>query len=127
MLKIGELVPGIGVQAGKACRIQDDQTTSRAEELVTELKAIALWDAVYKRNLFPFWYDHIAFVSRQKRHTKITSELQRMNDGNGYTSHPASSTDLSQSESEDTVRAPTKRHRTQSSHDKCRNERSGRG
>jgi hypothetical protein len=53
MLKIGELVPGIGVQAGKVCRIQDDQTTGRAEELVTELKAIALWDAVYKRNSIP--------------------------------------------------------------------------
>jgi hypothetical protein len=75
-------------------RIQDDQTTGRAQELVTELKAIELWDAVYKRNPFPLRYDDIAFVSRQKRRAEITSELQRMNYGNGYVSHTASGTGL---------------------------------
>ena len=108
-------------------RIQDDQTTGRAQELVTELKAIELWDAVYKRNPFPLRYDDIAFVSRQKRRAEITSELQRMNYGNGYVSHPASSTGPSQNQSEDTVRVAIKRRRPESSRDKYRNERSGRG
>jgi len=72
-------------------RIRDDQTTGRAEELVTEREAIELWDAVHKRNPFPFSCDHIAFVSRQKRRAEITSELQRMNDGNGHASQPPSS------------------------------------
>jgi hypothetical protein len=75
-------------------QIQDDQTTGRAEQLLSELKAIELWDAIYKRSVFPFWYDHIAFVSRQKRRAEITRELQRMSDGSGYASHPASNADL---------------------------------
>ena len=77
-------------------RIPDDQTTGRAEELVTELEAIELWDAVYKLNPSPYSCDHIAFVSRQKRRAEITSELQRINDRNGHTSQPPSSTGLSQ-------------------------------
>jgi hypothetical protein len=79
-------------------RIQDDQTTGGAEHLVSELKAIELWDAVYKRNLFPLWYDHIAFVSRQKRRAEIVSELERMRDGNVYASNPMSGTEVSQGE-----------------------------
>lgn len=61
--------------------VQDDQITSRAERLVNELEAIALWDAAYRRNLCPLAYEHMAFVSRQKRHAEITSELRRMSDG----------------------------------------------
>jgi hypothetical protein len=89
-------------------RTQDDQTTGRTEELVTELEAIELWDAVHMRNPFPFPCDRIAFVSRQKRRVEITSELQRMNDGNGQTSEPLSSTGLSQNQSEDTIRVGNK-------------------
>lgn len=103
-------------------RIQDDQTTGRAEQLESELKAIELWDAIHKRNLFPFWYDHVAFVSRQKRRAEITSELQRMSDGNVYASHPVSNTDLSQGQSEDTVR---ERRPPQSSHDRHRGKQNG--
>jgi hypothetical protein len=66
-------------------QIRDRQTTGRTEELVSKLEAIELWDAVYKRNLFPFWFDHIAFVSRQKRRAEITRELQRMNEEKGRT------------------------------------------
>jgi hypothetical protein len=106
-------------------RIHDDQTAGRAEQLGNELKAIELWDAVYKRNLFPFWYDHGAFVSRQRRRGEITSELQRMNAGNVYASHPVSSTDVSQGQSEDTVRVVGERRPPQSSHDRHQGKQSG--
>jgi hypothetical protein len=106
-------------------RIPGDQATARTEDLVSELKAIEFWDAVHKQNLFPFWYDHIAFVSRQKRRAAITSELRRMNDRNGYASHPASSTGTSQGLSENTVRAVTERHPPESSHDRYQSKQSG--
>jgi hypothetical protein len=92
---------------------------------VSELKAIELWDAVYMRNLFPFWYDDMAFVSRQKRRAEITSELQRMSDGNVYASHPVSSTDVSQGQSEDTVWVVREPRPLQSSHDRHRGKQSG--
>jgi hypothetical protein len=91
---------------------------------MSELKAIEFWDAVHKQNLFPFWYDKIAFLSRQKRRAAITSELQRMNDRNGCAAHPASSTGPSQSQSEDTVRAATERQPPQSSHDRYQSKQS---
>jgi hypothetical protein len=54
--------------SGKAMtRIQDDQATDRAEDLVSELKAIEFWDAVHKRNLFPFWYDQVAFPKANRK------------------------------------------------------------
>jgi hypothetical protein len=74
-------------------RIHDDQPTGRSEQLVRELKAIEHWDAAYKRKVFPFWYEHIAFVSRQKRRAEIASVLQRMSDGNGHDSHRVSHAD----------------------------------
>ena|ERR1700722_13647216 len=104
-------------------RIQNGQTTSRVEELVSELKAIELWDAVYQRNLSSFWFDRMAFVSRQKRRAEISSELQCINDA----SRPVPSTGLSQSQSEETVREVRERRPPQSSHDRSRNERNRTG
>jgi hypothetical protein len=111
--------------SGKAMtRIQDDQATDRAEDLVSELKAIEFWDAVHKRNLFPFWYDQVAFESRQKRRAEITQELQRVSDRNGHASHPAPSPGPSESQSEGTIRVAKTRHSPQNSHDRYRGRQS---
>jgi hypothetical protein len=92
---------------------------------VSELKAIELWDAVYKRNVFPSWYDHIAFVSRQRRRAEITSELQRMSYENDSASQPVDNADVARSQSEGMVlvaseRLPPERrphHATYGGHD----------
>jgi hypothetical protein len=76
---------------------------------VSELRAIELWDAIYKRNVIPFWYDHIAFMSRQKRRGEISSELQRMSDQNDSASQPVDNADVGQGQSEGMVRVASQR------------------
>jgi hypothetical protein len=106
-------------------RLQDDQTTGRAEELVSELKAIELWDAVYKGTVFPFWYDHIAFVSRQKRRLEIASELHCISDRNVDARRPIPNTNVSQGQSEETLRVVRDRRPPQNSHDEHRGKQKG--
>ena len=55
--------------------IVSDGTIEQLGKLVSELRAISLWDAKYQRCRCPDWYETVAYVSRQKRRAEILDQL----------------------------------------------------
>lgn len=55
--------------------IVSDGTIEQLGKLVSELRAISLWDAKYQRRRCPDWYETVAYVSRQKRRAEILDQL----------------------------------------------------
>jgi hypothetical protein len=54
-----------------------DETLEQVEKLVIELQAISHWDAEYRRNRCPEWYETVAYASRRKRRSEIMRQLLR--------------------------------------------------
>lgn len=47
----------------------------RIDRLLSELRAIELWDAVYWQKVHPDGYETVAFVTRKNRRHEIVSQL----------------------------------------------------
>jgi hypothetical protein len=58
--------------------VSGDEAIGQVESLVSELRAISLWDAQFWRDHCLEWSETVAFVSRQRRRDEIIRDLTRI-------------------------------------------------